>query len=344
MPGLNIGIDVGTSTITVFVQGKGIVLSESNAICYDAYSDDIIAIGNEAGKMLQRNPDSLIVETPVVAGVVSNFSDTARIISHYLNEICKKQIFRPNVVISAPSGGTSLEKKTLIEAVCTAGAGKVCLVDEPIVSALGAGLSIEHPKGVMVVDLGAGTTDIAVITMGTVAYSTTIKTSGNSMNEAIVQYIKKEGNISIGIPTAQKIKHTVGCAVKPDEEIEFTVTGKDVISGMPVSLPITTTRIYEALCESVEQIYSGILDVMEQLPAELYTDICNEGILLTGGGARLYGLDKELSRRLGIKVAKAIDPEHCAAKGAGYILRNIKAMEDNGYTFRSKEKLYGFSE
>ena len=344
MPGLNIGIDIGTSAITVFVQGKGIVSSESNAICYDSYTDDIVAIGNTAGQMFQKTPDSLILELPVVAGVVSNFSATAQIVAHYLNETCKKRIFRPNVIISAPSGGTPLEKKALIEAACTAGAGKVCLVDEPIVAALGAGLSIEHPKGVMVIDLGAGTTDIAVITMGTVAYSTTLKTSGDSMDEAICQYIKRENNIIIGAPTAKKIKHTLGCAKKRSEEIEMNVTGKDILSGMPVSLPVTTTCMLEALSESVDQIFQGVMDVMEQLPPELYSDVCTEGILLTGGGAKLYGLDIELTNRLGIKVSKAIDPEHCAAKGAGYILKNIKAMEDNGFSFRSKEKLYGFSE
>ncbi len=344
MPGLNIGIDVGTSVITIFVQGKGIVLSEATAICYDSFNDDIIAIGNEAGKMLQKTPDSLTLEFPVVAGVVSNFSATARIISHYLNVICKNNIFRPNVVISAPSCGTPLEKKALIEAACTAGAGKVCLVDKPIVAALGAGLSIENPKGIMIMDIGAGITDIAVITMGTVAYSTTIKTSGDTMDEAICQYIKKEHSIIIGNPTAKKIKHTVGCAKERSEEIEMTVTGKDMLTGIPLTLNITTTHIHTALKESVDQIFQGIMNVLEQLPAELYTDICTQGILLTGGCAKLYGLDLELSRRLGIKVSRAIDPENCSAKGAGYILKNMKKLEDNGYNFRSKEKMYGFNE
>ena len=344
MPGLNIGIDVGTSTITVFVQGKGIVLSESNAICYDSYSDDIVAIGNSAGEMFQKTPDSLILEKPVVAGNVSNFSSCAQIIAYYLNKICHRRIFRPNVIISAPSGGTALEKKAIIEAACTAGAGKVSLIDEPVISALGAGLSIESPRGVMVIDLGAGTTDIAVISMGTVAYSVTLKTAGDTMDEAICQYMKRKYNVIIGHPTAKKIKHIVGCANKRSEEIEITVTGKELLSGMPVNIPVTTTDMYEALEESVEQIFHGIMDVMEQLPAELYSDICTEGVLLTGGVAKLYGLDKKLSSKLGIKVSRAIAPEHCAAKGAGYILKNLKRMEDNGYSFRSKEQMYGFSE
>lgn len=340
MPGLNIGIDVGTSTITVFVQGKGIVLSEANAICYDSYSDDIVAIGNTAGEMFQKTPDSLILEKPVVGGNVSNFSSCAQIIAFYLNKICHNRIFRPNVIISAPSGGTALEKKAIIEAACTAGAGKVCLIDEPIISALGAGLSIDAPKGVMVIDLGAGTTDIAVISMGTVAYSVTLKTAGDTMDEAICQYIKRKHNVIIGHPTAKKIKHIVGCASERSEEIEITVTGKELLTGMPVNIPVTTTDMHEALEESVEQIFRGIMDVMDQLPAELYSDICTEGILLTGGMAKLYGLDLKLSSKLGIKVSRAIAPEHCAAKGAGFILKNLKRMEDNGYSFRSKEKMY----
>lgn len=337
MPGINIGIDLGTSSITAFVQGKGIVFSEETAICYDVLNNEIVAVGNAAGEMAEKTPDGMVVKRPVNGGVISDFSIIAQILSHFLTEICKNCIFKPNVVISAPSAVTSLERKTIIEAACTSGAGKVYVIDEPVISALGAGLSIDKPHGVMVIDCGGGTTDIAVITMGTTAYSTALKISGDTMDDAICQYLKKEMEIVIGLATAKKIKHTVGCAYPRSEEIEMTAVGKDLITAMPKVFSVTSTQIYDALKDQINEIFEGIMAVLDQTPPELYSDICSEGIILTGGVAKLPGLDKALSERLGIKVTRAADPEHCAAKGAGYVLKNMKKLEDHGYVFRSKE-------
>lgn len=344
MPGQNIGIDLGTEKIAAFVEGRGIVFSEYNAISYDVYNNEIYAIGNKAGEMLDKTPDALSVKKPIIGGVVSDFSVMAEILSHYIKKLCDKKVFRPNVIISAPSCITALERKSIVEAACVSGAGKVSVIDEPIVSALGAGLSIDHPHGTMVIDLGAGTTDIAVITMGTVAYASSYKVAGDTMDEAIIQYVKREKNITIGIQTAKKIKHTVGCAFNRSEEIEMEATGKNYVSGMPEIFNISSTEIYNALKDQINLIFEEIVSVMEQTPPELYSDICHEGILLTGGVARLPGLDKELSQRLGIKVRRAVDPEHCAAKGAGYILKNMKALEDHGYNFRMKESVYMYNE
>ncbi len=341
MSGQNIGIDLGTEKITAFVEGRGIVFSEDNAIAYDNFNNETYAIGNKAGEMTEKTPEALTVKKPIIGGVISDFSVMTEILSHYIGRLCDKRIFRPNVIISAPSCITNLERKTVVEATCAAGAGKVSVIDEPIVSALGAGLSIDHPHGTMVIDLGAGTTDIAIITMGTVAYAASIKTAGDSMDEAIQQYVKREKNINIGLITAKKIKHTVGCAFKRSEEIEMETTGKNYVTGMPEIFNISSTEVYEALKDQINLIFEAIVDVMEQSPPELYSDICHEGILLTGGVAKLPGLDKEFSARLGIKVKRAVDPEHCAAKGAGYILRNMKEMEDHGYNFRIKESIRG---
>ena len=265
----------------------------------------------------------------------------ADILSRFLTKICKNSIFRPNVLISAPSCSTQLEKKTVIEAACAAGAGKVHLVDEPVVSALGAGLSIDYPKGVMVIDLGGGTVDIAVITMGTVAYATSLRrVSGDTMDEAICQYVKKNMDIHIGKQTGRKIKHAVGCAVKREEEFEITFTGKDIVTGMPKNFSISSHDVCDALKENVEAIFDGVMDVLDETPPELYSDICNEGIVLTGGVAKLYGLDKFLADKLGIKVTVAHDPEHCGAKGAGFMLKNMKKLEDNGYSFRLREQSF----
>ena len=337
----NIGNDLGTEKITAIVEGRGSVFSEDNAIAYDIYNDETYAIGNTAGEMLEKTPDALTVKKPIIGGVISDFSVMTEILSHYIRKLCGKNIFRPNVLISAQSCITALERKTVIESACAAGAGKVSVIDEPIVSALGAGLSIDHPHGTMVIDLGAGTTDIAIITMGTVAYASSVKTAGDTMDEAIQQYVKREKNINIGLKTAKKLKHTGGCAYKRSEEVEIEATGKNYVTGMPEIFNISSTEMYEALKDQINIIFDTVVDVMEQAPPELYSDICHEGILLTGGVAKLPGLDKEFSSRLGIKVKRAVDPEHCAAKGAGYILRNIKEMEDHGYNFRIKESKSG---
>lgn len=340
MPGLNLGIDLGTSTIKIFAEGKGIILSEKTALSYDTLNDEIIAIGNAAAGMTDRNPDSIILTEPIQGGVISDFSAMTKILTHFIEKICKNRVFRPNMVISAPCCVTSLEKKTVIESACSAGAGKVHIIDEPIVSALGAGLSIEHPHGVMVVDMGAGTTDIAVITMGTVAFSASLKIAGNSMDEAICAFLKRDKDIIVGLPTARKIKHTLGCAVPREEEIEMICSGKDYITSMPRPFNVNSNEVHNALSDIVNQIFEGIMQVMEQTPPELYSDICTQGILLTGGSAKLFGIDRFLSDKLGIKVTCAEDSENCAAKGAGYVLKNMKRLEDNGYSFRSKEKVY----
>ena len=339
MPGLNIAIDLGTSTTTAFVQGKGIVLSESTAICYDSYDDEIVCVGNSAGEMFEKTPESLVLKRPISDGIISDFTSVVKILSHFIDRLCKNNIFRPNVIISAPSGVTSLERKAIVEAACSAGAGKVYVIDEPVISALGAGLTIENPHGVMVLDLGAGTADIAVITMGTTAYCSSLRTGGDAMDEAIQQYVKRNKEIDIGLATAKKIKHTVGCAYQRSEELVMFCVGKDHISGMPKNFEISSPEIYEALKDIINEIFHGIVSVLEQVPPELYSDICSEGILLSGGLANLPGIDKELSERLTIKVIRAVDPEHCAAKGAGYMLKNMKQLEDHGYHFKSKETI-----
>lgn len=337
MPGLNIGIDLGTSTVTAFAEGKGIVVSEATAISYDSFSGDIIAIGNSAMAMTEKAPDSIVPVRPIKSGVISDFSATVEILKAVMEKICRNQIFRPNVVVNAPSCVTSPDRKAIVEACCAGGAGKVTVLSEPVLSALGIGLSIEHPHGVMVIDLGAGTTDIAVITMGTVAYATSLKIAGDDMDESILQYVRREKEIDIGLLSAKKIKHTVGCAFRRSEEIEMSVTGKDHVSGMPKMFSISSNEVYEALKDHIKAILNGIQDVLEQTPPELYSDICNEGITLTGGLSKLPGLDKVLSKNLGINVSKAADPEHSAAKGAGFVLKNMKALEDHGYSFRAKE-------
>lgn len=339
MLAMDIGIDLGTSHIKVYVKGKGIVLSEANAISFDAYTDEMIAIGQSAKDMLERTPETIELSQPIKSGVIADFSIMREILDYTLKRVCGNTVFRPNVIISVPSSCTALEKKAVIDAACSSGAGKVSVIEEPIASALGAGISINKPYGVMVVDLGAGTSDIAVITMGTVAVSTSLKVAGDNMNEAIRQYIKREKDIDIGIPTAEKIKCTVGCAFPDGEELEMAANGKDHVSGMPVMFTVTSNDIYHALSECIESIMEEIRNVLEQTPPEMYSDICNEGIILTGGASKLHGIDKALEERFNIKVTVCADGENCAAKGAGYALKNMKSLEDSGYIFKLKEQV-----
>jgi len=338
---MDVGIDLGTSHIKVYIKGKGIVLSQANAVSYDTYTDEMIAIGQSAFDMLERTPDTIELVMPIKSGVIADFSVMREVLKYIFDKICKNRILRPNVIISAPSSCTALEKKTVIEAACSSGAGKVSIIDEPIASALGAGISIENPHGVMLIDIGAGTSDIAVITMGTVAFSTSLKIAGNDMTEAVRQYLKRERDIIVGTPTAEKIKRTVGCASLNSEELEMAANGKDYITGMPVMFTVTSSEIYLALRECVEAIMAEMRNVLEQVPPELYTDICNEGIVLTGGSSRLRGIEKAMSERFKIKVTAAYDGENCAAKGAGYALKNIKRLEDGGYIFKLRESDMG---
>lgn len=338
MPGKNIAVDLGTGSIKVFVEGKGIVLCQANAISYVSGTDEIVAIGDSAKEMLERTPSSLETVRPIKGGVIADFSVMKEILTAALEKVCKYYVFKPNVIISAPSSCTQLEKKSVIEVACCAGAGKVCVIDEPVASALGCAKNINRPFGTMVIDIGAGTSDIAVITMETVAYSSSLALGGDDFDEAICQYVRKEKDILIGHNSAETIKKTVGCADSVDEEIEMSQNGKDFITGMPVTFSITSTEVKEALKDSVHILVSEIKKVLEETPPELHADICTEGIILTGASAKLRGLDKYLEEKIGVKVSVAADCEHTAVKGAGYALKNIKNLEDNGYIFKMKEK------
>lgn len=339
MPGKKIAIDLGTNSVKAYIKGKGIVLCQANAICYDAYSDEVVAIGNSAKEMLSRTPSTLELEMPIKSGVIADFSVMREILTYTIEKLCKNEIFKPNIIVSAPSSCTKLEKKTIIDVCCASGAGKVCVIEEPVASALGCAINIKKPYGVMVIDIGAGTSDIAVITMGTVAYSSSFKVAGNDFDEAICQYIRREKNILIGKPTAEKIKIAAGCAVNCEEEMEISVNGKDFATGMPVIFTVTSVEICSALNDLIEQILQETAVVLEQLPPEMFTDICNDGIILTGGSSKLRGIDKAFSERFKIKATVAGDGEHSAAKGAGYALRNLAKMEDDGLIFKIKEKM-----
>lgn len=338
---MDVGIDLGSSHIRVYVKGKGIVLSEATAVSYDAYTGEIIAMGNSAFEMLERCPQAIKVVRPIKGGVIANFSVVTQILSRAIEKISSSSIFRPNVIISAPGSCTALERKTIIDSACAAGAGRVSIIDQPVASALGVGLGIEKPYGVMMVDIGSGTSDIAVITMGTIAAASSLKVAGDSMDEAICRYVRKEKGIVIGTRTAENIKRTVGCATVPDEEMEMSANGKDFVSGMPVMFTITSSQVSQALSECLQLILNEMRRVFDEIPDQMYTDICTGGIELTGGGSRLRGIDKLISDFFSIKARVNLDGENCAAKGAGYALKDIKRLTDYGYIHKQAHDAAG---
>ena len=341
MLGMQIGVDLGSSCITAYAKGKGIVLCEANAIAYDSLSGDVLAVGKEAKAMLDRTPESVTLKTPMRGGVISDFSIQCEILTTLLERVCKNAVLRPNLIISAPSSLSALERRTILQAACACGAARVSVLEEPIASALGAGVSIEAPHGVLVIDIGAGTADIAVITMGTVAYCKSLPLAGDTFDDAIVRYLRKTRGIEIGLPTAKRLKHQIGCAAPREEEFEAAANGKDAVRQMPLQFSVTSTELCEAIKECVDAIADAVFTVLEEVPPELFADICEGGVILCGGSAKLYGLDAALAERLHLPVHVAADGEHCAAKGAGYALQNMKQLEDHGFSFRLKERNIG---
>ncbi len=338
MLGMQIGMDLGSSCITAYVKGKGIVLREANAIAYDRNSGDVLAVGNEAEAMLDRTPDTVILKQPMRDGVISDFSVQCEILTALLQRVCRHAVFRPNLVISAPGSLSALERRTILNAACAGGAARVSVLEETIASALGAGVSVDAPHGVLVVDIGAGATDISVITMGTVAFSRSLPLAGDDFDTAICRYLRRVRGIEIGLPTARRLKHRIGCAAPREEEFEAAANGKDAVRQMPLQFTVTSTELCEALQESVKAIADAVISVLDEVPPELYADICEDGVVLCGGSSGLYGLDKALAGRLRLPVKAAPDGAHCAAKGAGYALQNMRKLEDHGFFFRLKER------
>lgn len=344
MLGLKIGIDLGTKNTVIYASGKGIVLNEASVVTFDEDMNKIVSMGSEAEKMLEKNPETLKVICPLRNGVISDIGVTEKMLTIYMNRICKFRIFKPSVIVCTPSSVTSLEKKTLLNAITTSGAGRACVLEEPLAAILGAKVKITEPGGTLVCDIGGGTTDIAVVTMGNIAVSNTVRIAGNAMDEAIQRYIRRERNILIGLSTAEELKKTIGCAYLPTEEIAVNCKGKNFIDSLPVSFEITSTEIYLALREQVEGIAEAIRSTLEMTPPELVADIYSKGLVLTGGGAKLYGFEKMLSDRLDINVRLADEPELCVANGIGYALKHLSFLKNNGYKFSTVENIKGYIE
>lgn len=325
--GQDIGIDLGTATILVYVKGRGIVLREPSVVAIDKNTNEVLAVGQEARKMLGRTPGNIIALRPLKDGVISDYTITEKMLKYFINKVCGKFIFSPRIMICVPSRITEVEKKAVIDAANHAGARKVFLIEEPIAAAIGAGIDIGKPYGSMIVDIGGGTADIAVISLGGSVRSTSLKVAGDKFDEAIIRYIKKNRNIIIGERTAEDIKINVGCMYPKTVTERMAVKGRDLTSGLPVEFEVTSEEIYEALKDSAEKIIEGVHSVLEETPPELAADISERGIYITGGGGLVDGLDKLIEEKTGISVMIAEDAQSCVAIGTGKALNHIELLE-----------------
>lgn len=328
--GLDIGIDLGTATILVYIKGKGIVLREPSVVAIDKNTNRLLAVGEEARRMLGRTPGNIVAIRPLRDGVISDYHVTARMLKYFLNKVCSKslfKLFKPRVMICVPSGVTEVERRAVEDAAMQAGARKTYIIEEPIAAAIGAGIDITKACGSMVVDIGGGTTDIAVISLGGTVVSSTTKIAGDKFDEAIIRYMRKKHNIMIGERTAEEVKIKIGTVFPRPEEVSMDVRGRNLVSGLPKTITITSSEIMEALEEPVSSIIDAVHSVLERTPPELSADISDRGIVMTGGGSLVYGFDKLLQHKTGIDVIIAEDAVSCVALGTGKAIDNIEILE-----------------
>ncbi len=342
MPGINIGVDIGTSNVVYYVENKGIVLSKPCVTAKDIRTGRIIATGNNAYKMMGRTSDSIVITRPVTNGVIADFTSLQNLIGRDLEALCGNKIFKPNLLISMPVGISNLEKRSLLDLATSCGAASACLIEEPIAAALGAAVDYDKPKGTMIVNIGSGTTDIAVITMGCLSVCSTLNTAGNSLDAAIQRYLRHERDLIIGDVTAEYVKKTIGCAYMRDAEIAIQVKGKGYLSSLPTLFEITTTEVFLAIREQLETIANAVRNVVSETPPELLNDISDGGIILTGGSSKLPGIDKLIQRKTHIKTRVAADPENCVANGLGVAISNPGFLSKNGYIFKTKGEVSGY--
>ena len=325
--GQDIGIDLGTATVIAYVKGKGIVLREPSVVAVNSDTGEVLAVGKEARRMLGRTPGNIVATRPLKDGVISDYTVTEKMLKHFINKVCGRFIFSPRIMICIPSQVTEVEKKAVIDAALQAGARKVYLIEEPIAAAIGAGIDISKPCGNMIVDIGGGTTDIAVISLGGSVVSTSLKVAGDKFDEYIVKYIKKKHNIMIGERTAEDLKVNIGCVYPKIQDVEMDIRGRGLIDGLPKTITIKSSEIMEALEEPAFQIIDAVHSVLEKTPPELAADISNRGIYMTGGGCLVNGLDKLLSQETGINVMIAEDAVSCVALGTGKALDDLDKLD-----------------
>ena len=324
----DIGIDLGTANILVTIKGKGIVLREPSVIAIDNNTGSVIAIGNEAKEMLGRTPKEISAIRPLKDGVIADYTATKLLLKNIMEKVCKKyNAIRPRVIVGVPSGITEVEERAVEETVIHAGAREVYLIEEPMAAAIGAGIQIEEPSGNIIVDIGGGTTEVAVISLGGTVLSNSIRIAGDELDEDIINYVKREMNLVIGETTAEQIKKELGCAMPLMSQMSMEIKGRDVSTGLPRTDIITSSQVEVAIKESVAQIVEVVKVSLEKTPPELASDIMEKGIVLSGGGSLIQNLDKLISLETGMPAYVAEEPLDCVLRGAGKTLQEIEKLK-----------------
>lgn len=324
----DIGIDLGTANMLITLKGKGIVLKEPSVVAINKKNNAILATGREAKEMLGRTPDEIKAIRPLKDGVIADFTATQLMLKNILNKVCTRyNAGKPRVVVGVPSGITEVEERAVEESIMQAGAKEVYLIEEPMAAAIGSNINVAEPTGNIIVDVGGGTTEVAVISLGGIVLCNSLRVAGDELDEDIVNYVKKEMNLAIGETTAEQIKMEIGCALPPMTELTMDICGRDLASGLPKHVIVTSSQIGEAMAESISKIVDVVKQTLERTPPELASDIMERGIMLTGGGALIRDLDKLLSAKTGMPVLVAENPLDCVVKGAGKTLEDLEKLK-----------------
>ncbi|MGN0531622.1 MAG: rod shape-determining protein [Eubacterium sp.] len=337
MFGYDLGIDLGTSNLVISVPDKGVVLNEPSYVAYDTESERVLYAGRRAYYLQGREPKGVTVAQPLMDGVISNYDLTQQMVRYFINRVIKKSIFKPRVVASVPALATDVEKRTLISVIVSAGARSVCLIEEPLCAAFGAGVDPQQPNGAFVVDIGGGTTNMAVVSQGSMSQIENVKIAGNTFDDEIVRFVKEKYDVLIGLRTAEDVKKTIGCAVQRDEDITMAVKGRSVTTGMPKVVDVTSNEIYHCLQPLLAEIIAAAQIMFERTSPQLVADITTSSVLLTGGSAELYGMDRLFKEALDLEVEVAPQPNLCVAKGAVVALNKMHILDNYGYSFKTKE-------
>ncbi len=337
----DIAVDMGTSSTLLFEQGKGVVAREPTVVAVDKFSGKIMKIGQDAQKMLGRTPANIVAIHPVNAGVISDYEITAQMLRELVSRITSFSLFKPCVLACVPSSITGVEERAMIDAAIEAGARKVYLLETAVATAMGAGVDISKADGHMIIDIGGGTTEVAVVSGGGVVECESIKTAGTSFDEAIVKFIRRKYDLLIGLSTAEELKRSIGCVIqRPDLSYE-EIKGRDLSNGLPKSVKVSSTELIEAFVEPMNRILETIHTVLERTPPQLVGDLDKNGIIMSGGGSLIYGIDRLIERSTGIRTVVVDDAVSCAAYGAGKMLMHLDSLQDGMMNFYRKRQLKG---
>lgn len=337
MFGYDLGIDLGTSSIVISIPGKGVVVNEPAYVGYDTETEKILYAGRRAYYLEGREPKGVCVIQPIMNGAISNYSVAQQMVQFFINKIIKKSIFKPRVVASVPALATDVERRTLISVIISAGARSVCLVESPLCAAFGAGIDPLQPTGAFVIDIGAGTTDMAVISQGSMSQIDTLDIAGSRFDDEIAKYMREKYGVLIGKRTAEEIKNRISCAVLREEDISMQAKGRDMLSGMPASVEITGNEIYYCLKPLFDELTAAARVLFERTTPQLVADITSSGVIITGGCSEIYGIDKLFSEALGIEASIAPRAELCVSKGTMIALNKMHILDKFGYRFQTKQ-------